>query len=217
MDVISNLIALVWLFTLLILCGDIELNPGPNNMGSNIKVVLLNARSIKHVSRTKNKLVQLQSLLEVEQPDLIGLTETWLTSKVDNSELLVHGYDVYRKDRMKSRGGGIVLLFKDCLNIVRQNLLESRLHDSNEIIVTDMEHPVLGITRLILFYKAPGPLSKEFLDDLILLLHEKSSRNIKSVILFGDLNLPNINWFTLEGYSNTQFFVSYCSGLISDR
>ena len=42
--------------------------------------------------------------------DIVGLTETWATADVFNSELDIPGFNLYRRDRnntLKCKGGGL--------------------------------------------------------------------------------------------------------------
>jgi len=53
-------------------------------------------------------------------PDVIGVTESWLTSEVLDSELALDGYDLFRKDRPVDReGGGVLLYVKKDLHAVQ--------------------------------------------------------------------------------------------------
>jgi predicted ATPase len=50
---------------------------------------------------------------------LIGIAETWLNESIDNSEINIDGYTLYRKDRADvkaGRGGGVVLYVHNSLN-----------------------------------------------------------------------------------------------------
>ena len=56
--------------------------------------------------------------------DIVGLSETWANDNISDSELNIHGYSLYRKDRnnkFKSKGGGVALY-------VNENLV-SRHHE----------------------------------------------------------------------------------------
>ena len=54
---------------------------------------LINARSIV------NKLNDFQSLIYSQSFDLFGVTESWLTNKIFDNEILPTGYALIRKDR----------------------------------------------------------------------------------------------------------------------
>jgi len=67
-------------FALLLLCGDIELNPGPDNF----TICTLNICSILHSVH----FAALSDLIDSHQPDLFSLTETWIKHDTTPVELI---------------------------------------------------------------------------------------------------------------------------------
>ena len=65
-----------------------------------------NARSVI------NKLEELELYVHEEKPHIIGITETWGNSKIENSEISFDGYQTFRKDRKNRIGGGVLLYNK---------------------------------------------------------------------------------------------------------
>ena len=50
-------------------------------------------------------------------PDIIGVTETWADSDILDSELMLAGYDLFRRDRPVARnGGGVIMYIRSTLN-----------------------------------------------------------------------------------------------------
>ena len=84
-----------------------------SNHGGNVSglsVALLNARSLKSVNQTCNKLFQLQNIASVDNGDIIAVTESWHNSSVKDSEILNCNYVIYRRDRQcYNRSGGVLL------------------------------------------------------------------------------------------------------------
>ena len=73
----------------------------------------LNAHSIM------NKLDDLVATVCVLRPDIVGITETWASERVDDAELMIAGYDMFRCDRPSSfRGGGVLLYVREELNAI---------------------------------------------------------------------------------------------------
>lgn len=66
-------------------------------------VINLNARSLL------NKITAIESVLLEYEPDVLIVTETWLTEFVENSEFLPPEYTAYHADR-GSRGGGVAII-----------------------------------------------------------------------------------------------------------
>jgi len=56
-----------------------------------------NARSIV------NKRDELELYVKEEKPQLIGITEAWTNADINNSELNISGYTVFRVDRVEKR------------------------------------------------------------------------------------------------------------------
>jgi len=54
----------------------------------------------------------LQATISAYEPDIIGITESWTTDKVLDSELIISGYDLFRCDRPSNNMGGGVLYTK---------------------------------------------------------------------------------------------------------
>ena len=61
-----------------------------------------------------------------------------MNDTVNDNELIISGYDFYRKDRVKGRGGGILMYVKSSLICNRRIDIESSNTDENEILVCDL-------------------------------------------------------------------------------
>ena len=68
----------------------------------------------------KNKIVHtmmiqnqsLQDFISTESIDIVFLTETWLSDKHFDAEILPQDYDVFRVDRKCRTGGGVLIATK---------------------------------------------------------------------------------------------------------
>ena len=86
---------------------------------NSLNVTLLNARSLKSVTKHCNKLVPFSNLAAVSDSNIIAVTETWLNKNVNNTEILDGNYILYRRDchvDCSKKGGGILLAVKRGLN-----------------------------------------------------------------------------------------------------
>lgn len=80
--------------------------------GKGLKIAHLNIRSIK------NKIDHLRVFLYQNSVDILCLSETWLNSDINDSEILIEGYDFCRIDRKlmeHDRGGGLICYIKNCI------------------------------------------------------------------------------------------------------
>ena len=70
--------------------------------------------NIKSVSQNINKLHQLEDAVTLGKFTIVAITETWLDSKVNDSELLHPNHSVYRRDRhdllSDKFGGGVAII-----------------------------------------------------------------------------------------------------------
>ena len=148
---------LYWLFTLLLLSGDIERNPGPSNY---INAFLLNTRSLKSVSKNHNKLKDFQSLVELKQAKIISVTESWLTEDIKNCEILPEAdFNIYRKDR-GGYGGVLTAIHTSIHSKLRPDLMvQNDRH--NEIIIVEITIPKLPRIALLTYYRPPSDNSVE--------------------------------------------------------
>ena len=85
---------------LLLLSGDVSLNPGPTR---NLRLGTVNVRSIRDKGPVLSDLVVSRGL------DVLGVTETWLTTSATQAELAEvtpPGYSLFQIPRERRRGGG---------------------------------------------------------------------------------------------------------------
>lgn len=124
--------------------------------------------------------------------DIIGITETWLSSTVFDNEILPTDFHIQRRDRA-GRGGGIMLAVRSSINIV-----SVFHHDDIELLTV-----VLSLPRLItvcLTYIPPNG-SKEYHLTLHSYLHQLLSHSTNEILILGDMNYSDINWSSLSGRS----------------
>ena len=132
----------------------------------------------------------LKNLLVDQNPDIVTATESWLNKEHYKNEIFPAnlGYTVFRRDKLKGKGGGVFIL-------VKTNLLPSEqanLNTNCEIIWIKIE--IKGSKPLFLasFYK-PHELDTDSILELGKSLD--LARNLKGTkLILGDFNLPKLNW-----------------------
>ena len=78
-----------------------------------------------------NKFNELQLLVSQYNPYIIGITETWLDSSIKDSEIRLDNYNIFRNDRVGSRGGGVLFYVHRSLACLPCQKLETvNLHES---------------------------------------------------------------------------------------
>nr|XP_054917733.1 uncharacterized protein LOC129380525 [Dermacentor andersoni] len=73
---------------------------------SSLVIVNINARSVV------NESTEFEAFIIEHRPDILTITETWLSPDVSSSDIFPPGYTVMRKDR-SSRGGGVAILIRE--------------------------------------------------------------------------------------------------------
>ena len=113
------------LLLLLILAGDVELNPGPCIISSDLNLVHLNTRSASSITDSYNKPALLKEFISDNSIDILSLTETWLPPNTLPSvlnSLTPTNYSILHQPRAEGRGGGIALIYRSFLKISKITL-----------------------------------------------------------------------------------------------
>jgi hypothetical protein len=143
-------------------------------------------------------------MLDIYDPCIIGLTETWLDANIFDYELQHEGFKFYRKDRC-GRGGGLLLCIKDKYSSCRRSDLEINNIVFNEIMVVEV---VLGnfTFMTVLCYRPPNA-DNNFNTHFADVLNNISRAGYKNILCMGDMNLPDIDWLSNTGDNklNTNF------------
>jgi len=119
---------------------------------------------------------------------MLGVCETWLDERVDDNEIAISDYTIYRKDRCKikkNRGGGVLLYVHNSLPSC--NCME--LNDSlTETVWCKFFHQGKNEFYIGVAYRSPNADVEEVQE-----LHsiiKKASKN--HVLIIGDFNYPTI-------------------------
>ena len=92
------------------LSGDVNLNPGPQvNVQQQNKWDIFKKRGLHFLHLNINSLLpkieDLRSIAKLTHAAIIGISETKLDKTVFDSEVLIEGYDLIRKDRNRNGRG----------------------------------------------------------------------------------------------------------------
>jgi len=141
----------------------------------------LNARSVL------NKLDDLQATILDLQPDVIGITESWVHSNISDAELYLPGFSLFRRDRKTgNKGGGVLLYVREALNATDF----STKSDYGEHVWCEINDLCIGVTYRSDNMAIVGSENEEQLRNV---LYEVCSKHI---LLMGDFNYPNIDWLS---------------------
>ncbi|CAG2229697.1 unnamed protein product [Mytilus edulis] len=167
------------LYSLLLICGDIESNPGPGGTPDPPEKTL----SIFHgnIRSLRNKLNYITDI--IEDFDIVFFTESHLDVNVTDFDISLFGFETpVRKDR-NANGGGIIMYYKSLINIVRRVDLE---HDEVESMWFELKTKLRSIL-ININYRSERQSSVCFWQYFDMMLKRALDEN-NSIICLGDLN-----------------------------
>ena len=143
-------------------------------------------------------------LLTEVGPDIIMISETWLSTDVPDSHLMLNKYSIFRQDRDNgnNRHGGVMVAVLHDLNPLRVSGASD-----HEICFVDVTMDNESI-RLGVVYRPPSasPATSSA-------LYQEIARYVNvnmNVYLAGDINLPLIDWSDYIGCSqNDNLFIDF--------
>jgi Reverse transcriptase (RNA-dependent DNA polymerase)/Endonuclease/Exonuclease/phosphatase family len=171
---------------LLLLAGDINLNPGPTYTSSDLDFAHLNIRSASSISKSYNKPAILKEFISDQCIDVLALTETWLSADSLPSTLnsiTPDTYSLIHSPRLDGKGGGIALLFRSFLKIVKIPL---PVYTSFEALCVRLTRSSSSFTILTI-YRPPTSKLKVFLREFSSLLQDLVT-SPSELIITGDFN-----------------------------
>ena len=174
------------------LLHDVETNPGPalnystNGSGKtngNVSIAHLNVRSLK----CRDHYVLVKETVLTNRFDIFTVSETWLNSTVQDLEIGIPGYVIYRLDRQNSRGGGVCAFVSR--NFKTEYLSDISLTAPSGFQQLWLKIQVKSMKSFILCtaYRPPNTPLSCFDSDLIESFVYASSFNVP-IYLLGDLN-----------------------------
>lgn len=108
------------LYLIILLCGDIEINPGPRSF--NLTIGHINARSLN----MEDKFDEISSIVLDRKFDIFAVSETWLGTSILSETLDIPGFGpMFRLDRQDGRrGGGVAPYISSTIAARRRSDLE---------------------------------------------------------------------------------------------
>ena len=170
---------------LLILSGDIHLNPGPSS-SKFLTLGHLNTRSVSSITADLDKPSVLQEFILDNSLDLLSLSETWLSSDTPPSILnsfTPPGFSLIHQPRLSGLGGGVAFVFRSSLKSTRIPLPS---FSSFEALCLRLSLASSSINFLTI-YRPPSASSATFLSEFSDLL-ETLATTPAELIITGDFN-----------------------------
>ena len=172
---------------LLLLSGDINLNPGPkhsveiaNDTWQPFKRRGLHLLHI-NINSLLPKIDELSSIAKETNAAIIGVTESKLDDSILNEEIKIEGYDLLRCDRNR-HGGGVACYIKQNICYKKKNIFDNQL----ENIIFDILLPKIKPFTVGIFYRPPN--QNDFLKIMSNKLDTIRSEH-KEIYILGDFNI----------------------------
>ena len=148
--------------------------------------------------------------------NLFFVTETWMKPEFDDSIICPKDFNVYRADRVHTKGGGVLVLFKKGLHVTHVTSL-TQSTDEFELLCVDLFVDTNKL-RFICVYLPPAFASDLGVVKKVCKTISNLSNSSRKIFILGDFNLPNINWETLEEGNDSEidpvkaheYFVHFC-------
>ena len=150
------------------------------------------------------KHAEIQTCLEMDDPDLIIGCQSWLDFSVNSSEKFPSTYNVFRKDRPPNKKGclmvGVLIAIKN--NIICFQKLD--LDTNCEIIWIEIKINYWNQTNFSRFLLSPPSSDRDYLNSLRDSLAKINPDNFSNIWLGGDFNLGEIVWETQSVHKGAQ-------------
>lgn len=135
-------------------------------------------------------------------PDIIMITETWAKEEINDAELKLEDYEIFRNDRKHAKGGGCLIYCKSSINAVPCTEL------TNTENTETVWYKIKCIDSQLLVgvcYLSPSASDEEekALHDLITSVCE----NRNDVLICGDFNHRTIDWDRLHSQAEGRKFL----------
>ena len=155
-----------------------------------------------------NKRSEICSLIDHENPHILALTEFGAASSVNDGELGIEGYSIYRRNHSNGSGGpgkGVALYVNDKLSHSSCTLFDSVTYDCSAwctILLSDGKRLLVGVV-----YRSPNSQdenNKNMLD----ILRITANAKYDYLLVCGDFNLPRIDWIGNECHDTESSFTA---------
>ena len=133
-----------------------------------------------------NKYSELRGKLDTIKPDIVGITEVW-----DRESFMMQGYHApVRKDRANRAGGGVLLLFRDHLEVLECTELNNSEFEDSVWCMVKISQSVKLLVGVC--YRSPGSSH----ENNLLLNEVMCAAQLKGnlVLVMGDFNYGQICW-----------------------
>ena len=141
-----------------------------------------------------NKHSEISGLVDSETPHILALTEFGAGTNVNDGELGIDGYSLYRGNHSSGDGGlgkGVALYMNDALNHSACPVFDKVTFDCStwcQVKLSDNKRLLVGVV-----YRSPNS-PDENNENLLRILRIASTAKYDYLLVCGDFNFPKIDW-----------------------
>ena len=182
-SVIGSFHCKMWFSMILLLSGDIHLNPGPPVQ---INFAHLNICSASSITAQLNKPVALAEFISDHNIEILSFSETWLSSDALPSTLNAltpPNFSIVHQPRLTGKGGGVAFIYRSFLKTSRITLPTFTTFEALCIQISVSS----SIFKLVTIYRPPSSSTSVFMQEFTSLIESIISSPSEFVIT-GDFN-----------------------------
>ena len=156
---------------------------------------LLPCKNYSKIVYSRRKLDYLNEYVLKENIKMIFLTETHLNPDIEDDEVQIANFKIFRSDRTKRKCGGVCIYVHNDINMPKTDIFTFSNSTCETVIIFIEELELHAICS----YRPPDSTSEKFkmcLKEINLYLEKVPSSH--SIILAGDMNFPFVKWSEIE-------------------
>jgi len=125
--------------------------------------------------------------------DMVGVTETWGSEEINDAEMSIKGFNMFRADRKGCRGGGVILYINEKIQATYNIQLMDKNFEQSIWCNVKLQHKTLIVG---LCYRSTSS-DVDNNEILLKLLDAATVHGYKSsILIMGDFNYPDIDYNT---------------------
>ena len=154
-------------------------------------MLFLNIQGLLRGKPKQKKMDFLREIAETEKPAIMVATESHLDSNIDDAEIAIPKYSVYRSDRLNRIQGGVVIYVRSPY-IVDEKLMTKFSNGVCELLILKIKEINLSI---VCVYRPPDTTQTEFSECINTIENYFKDKTLQeNIIILGDFNLPHLKW-----------------------
>lgn len=136
----------------------------------------------------KPKMDELSLVASIHNPEILCLTESWLSSEIDDCIIHLDNYSIVRQDRQYRKGGGVVMYIHNNVSFEEVDVREE-IHESVEFILVNFMSLKLFMMCIYIPPNLPVDILRCLHQQIVNLIDSQSTKLPNNeMIIVGDFN-----------------------------